>query len=82
MPTCKKCGEEIQFIQLASGKHMPVDSDSLQTWGLDEGVVVVTPEGKVLRGGGGSGKTFAKGFMSHFATCPFADDFRKGKAGL
>lgn len=40
-------------------------------------LVVVTPDGKVDRGHF-SPTGSRKGYISHFATCPYADRYRKG----
>ena len=82
MSTCKACGAEIIWIRLTSSKMHPCDPgywrfkedggpDRLVT--LDgrivAGTIVVHPEPKEM--------VLPKGMISHFATCPFADDLRK-----
>lgn len=56
---CKKCGAPIVWVNMESGKAMPCDFKI---------VVIVTDEGKTIRGR-----------ISHFATCAHADYFRKVK---
>ena len=70
--TCKSCGAEIFFIKTKSGRFAPVDADITVSTGkellyVDEIIgFKMIPEG-------------FKGHKSHFATCPNAVDFRKGK---
>lgn len=57
---CKSCGREILWVQLDTGRRMPVDLDSKETKvAVREGV------GRVVTMYG-----------SHFATCPQADAHR------
>ena len=77
MIPCRKCGEMIDFIQQPNGKRHPVDTESLGMFTLTPGTVVVTPEGTILRGTEATKDTQVQGYTSHFATCPFAKDFRK-----
>ena len=82
MANCKACGAEIEFIRLKSGKLHPCDvgyfryregvgSDRIVT--LDgrivTGTMILSPTDKEM--------TLPKGLSSHFATCPFADQFRR-----
>lgn len=69
---CKSCGADIFFIKTKMGKWHP----------LDAGIII--SDGKKLLFGGklcGFKKLEAgrKGFISHFATCPEANKFRKEK---
>ena len=75
---CRKCGEPLIFIQSKRGRAIPCDPD-LATHVLTPGVVVVTPDGQVLRGTEESKETSVQGYTSHFATCPYSEDFRKPK---
>lgn len=85
MQRCKRCGAPIVWIQTKTGKWMPAD-EGLKRYkktkhGKDR---VVTDSGEVitcdligdddLRGPTGMART------PHWATCPNADDFRKGGA--
>jgi len=79
MSTCKKCGEEIVWVKTLAGKNMPCDPDE-ETFNLIEGRVVVTPEGHVLRGTKDTHNVLVQGYIPHWSTCPFADDFRKKEA--
>jgi hypothetical protein len=75
---CRKCGEPIIFIQSIKGRAIPCDPD-LETHVLTPGVVVVTPDGRVLRGTEESKETSVQGYTSHFSTCSDPDFFRKTK---
>ena len=81
---CRACGAEIGFIKTVAGKTMPVDvhgiyfvPDSLAT------EVFVMPDGNVKRGRRTTEDASPLteepelGYVSHFATCPEADKFRK-----
>ncbi len=61
MSFCKGCGVEIDWVQTANGKKVPVEKKRLN---------VVTDQGQVV-----------VGRVSHFSTCPMADQFRKNKGG-
>lgn len=81
---CRACGAEIGFIKTIAGKTMPVDAygihfipDPLAT------EVFVTEDGNVKRGRRITEDTAPLegkpeiGYISHFATCPASDSFRK-----
>jgi hypothetical protein len=57
-------------------RAIPCDPD-FGTHALTPGVVVVTPDGRVLRGTEESKETSVQGYTSHFATCSAPDFFRK-----
>ena len=80
MAKCRSCGSEIKFIKLASGKWNPVDIQK-RTIVKDEGnEVLVTENGEIIKGRFASldEGANASGYISHFATCPFATQHRKG----
>jgi hypothetical protein len=76
---CRGCGERIGFIKTVAGKHIPVD--------LEEIRFVETPRGTdkfVMKDGtvvsGRRAEIFEEsqiGYISHFATCPKANSFRR-----
>jgi hypothetical protein len=81
MAICRKCGKEIRFIKLKSGKYNPVDPQKrtiIQSSGPE---TLITDAGDIIRGtfcsieGGANGC----GYISHFATCPAAEEFRSGR---
>lgn len=73
---CRSCGAKIGFIELPSGKKMPVDPELVKTYLHPTGVlsiVLVTERGEIRRGGEVSaiapGAEPVEGYVSHFATC-------------
>ena len=81
---CRACGAEIGFIKTVAGKTMPVDAKSIYFMPDPLATeVFVTPDGNVKRGRQLTEDTAplegepAIGYISHFATCPEADKFRK-----
>ncbi len=79
MPPCKACAEDILFIRTPTGKHIPVDADSYDTYTLEPGVTVVTDAGQVLRGSARTAQTRVMGYTPHWDCCPHADTFRKSR---
>ena len=80
MSKCKSCGAEIIWITTTTGKKMPVDAGAVQFHQDPAGKeIFVTNGGAVVRGTtakkGDSGTS--EGYNSHFATCPFADQYRR-----
>lgn len=62
MPMCKSCGASIDWVTMKeSGKAMPLDSKPID--------VVIKVDEKYGH--------MAKGYISHFATCPNAAAHRK-----
>lgn len=89
LPTCRGCGAVIRWIKSAAGKPIPCDPDKLSEWidtdaPMADGprITLVLPDGQVITGKHGSvitpGARAFEGYVSHFATCPKADQFRKG----
>lgn len=76
---CRGCGRDIAFIKTTKGKSMPVNPTSvyfIPAGGPNNYVMI---DGSVKRGrepGIGEKETWI-GYISHFATCPAAKDFRK-----
>lgn len=65
---CKSCGAKIVFLPTQGGRMMPTDWSSLPPQdkrNYEEGVKVMF--------------AIKRGHVSHFATCPDAKKFRKGK---
>lgn len=75
---CRSCGAPIKWVKTFSGKRMPVDVPGVN---FVEGgnALFVTDEGAAVHG------TMAEepkeslrfGYVSHFATCPNANRWRK-----
>lgn len=67
---CKSCNANIFFVTSKNGKYIPVDAEIITSNGNDILWVDETAGFKKLAEG-------RKGYISHFATCPDADKFRK-----
>ena len=81
MSRCKGCGAEIDWIMTHTGKYMPVDPEPVFVAVDDGSDVFVTDEGEVIHGrevpaNDGSAEV---AFVSHWATCPAASSFRRGR---
>lgn len=78
---CRSCGEEIIWIKMKSGKAMPCDVKPIPyRESFSGGMKLVTPAGDVISGNyDGTSDNFA--YISHFATCPNADQHRRKKNG-
>lgn len=79
---CRACGAEIGFIKSVAGKTIPVNVEQIvykQKEGGD--LKIVTPNGEVISGciPDDPQKATGIGYISHFATCPEADKFRKSR---
>jgi len=79
---CRACGAEIGFIKTVAGKSVPVDPDCVTFSPNEKGpCAFVMLDGTIKRGF----KTNEEkpdsefGYVSHFATCPDADKFRKAR---
>lgn len=59
---CKSCGTPMIWTDTPKGKRMPLDATTLQRR------MVLNAEGQAI---------VADTFLSHYATCPHADHFRK-----
>lgn len=77
---CRACGAEIGFIKSIGGKSIPVDAKEVTYWQKPDGAQkIVTPNGEVVSADleGDPQKATGIGYISHFATCPEAEKFRK-----
>lgn len=79
MAMCKGCGATIFWIRTRAGMNMPVNPEPVFVAVDDGSDVFVTDEGEVIRGrevptNDGSAEV---AFVSHWATCPAADQFRR-----
>lgn len=81
------CKGMIGWIKMTSGKMMPVDfPEKVFRHPDDEGSMVVTRDGRLVKIGPintTAGRSQAKGFGPHWATCPDANGWetRKEKGG-
>lgn len=82
MSICKGCGATIIWVKSAGGKSIPCDPEPVaykqETLGR---MKIVTPNGEVISGEPQSdpNKATGIGYISHFATCPKANEFRGGR---
>lgn len=77
---CRGCGAPIVWINTPAGKSMPCDPEQVVYWQTPGGSQkIVTPNGEVLSAEleGAQEKATGIGYISHFATCPQAGQFRK-----
>lgn len=80
MALCRACGREIVWIKTKAGKSMPCDAEMKMFWEDEAGKdVIVRPDGKTVRCrlDGDPVKHTGMGYVSHFATCPYAGKFRR-----
>jgi len=79
---CRACGARIIFIKTVKGKTMPVDAEPVSFVPDDNGFAkYVLSDGIVVRGVPPlpGDRDVHEGYISHFATCPSADAFRKNR---
>jgi hypothetical protein len=79
MPNCKSCKAPIKWIKTADNKSMPVDPKQICIMpGGSRSIMIVSEDGAAyygdlcLKGTPGS----KEGYISHFATCSNASQFR------
>lgn len=78
---CKGCGKQILWTRMVSGKKMPCDPVGIRfapasRFGGEGKDTFVTPEGIVLKGNRDpEGEKL--GYISHYATCPYGNSFRR-----
>lgn len=83
MVNCKSCGAPLVWIKTRAGKAMPCNAERIYYRKDPAGdLMLITPDGDTIRaraadiyqeGCDGYGHT------SHFATCPAAGQYRKGR---
>lgn len=79
MSRCKSCGAEIIWIKTFSGKSMPCDPENIPFYAGEGKELFVTAGGAVVHGT----RAYAEselthtGYISHFATCPNANEHRR-----
>lgn len=74
---CRACGAEITWIKMPSGKAMPCDAGKVRYRADPAGKErFVTERGSIVRGvSAPDGESW--GCVSHFKTCPKAEEFRR-----
>jgi hypothetical protein len=77
MPKCKSCGASILWLVTENGKKMPVNAKPVPYKEKDDGnLTLVTSKGRVVKGVLDVSSDEV-GYISHFATCPQANEWRK-----
>lgn len=80
MSQCRSCGQEIGWVELKSGKKHPVDQEEIEWDHSEVGDLLITELGDTVKNTGQKNPhPNLAYFISHFATCPDADDWRKSK---
>jgi hypothetical protein len=70
----------MDFQKTVKGRNMPVDPEYCDFADCEEGQMWVTGEGKCLVAGKSEFEDDGtRGRISHFSTCPYADDFSGSK---
>lgn len=82
--SCRACGAPIGFIKTVAGKTVPVDVEIKKIDILHGSNVYVKPDGMCITGMIATpdemedpDSDIVEAYVSHFATCPNADQFRK-----
>lgn len=79
---CSGCGARVVWVKTEAGKNMPCDpafrNYKIDPSGKDK---IVTPAGKVVTGiiDVDPSEADGYGYISHFATCRRASNFRRGR---
>ena len=79
MSRCKSCCAPIRWARTAAGKPIPLDLEPVPGGNIQlrDGVArVLTPIEAMIEPLEGGPR-----FLSHFATCPYADEHRKARSG-
>lgn len=77
---CPCCGGIADFVKTGGGNSIPCNAEELPYWQTKNGKhKIVTPNGEVLSAEleGLVGMQTGLGYVTHFATCPDAEKFRK-----
>lgn len=77
--TCRKCGANIKFIKTIGGKWLPVNPEAVYYSLLGNKDRVVTCDGRIVACSIVDMTTDCIGFIPHWATCKYANDFRREK---
>lgn len=76
---CRGCGADLIYIRTPKGRHMPCDPPLVPYWPREGGPGrVVALDGRVVACDlEGPRETARFGRVSHFATCPAAERFKR-----
>lgn len=72
MSTCRSCGARITWLRTMAGKAVPVDEDP-----VPDGNIVVLGDSDTCQMLKKGEETTKPRYISHFATCPQAREWRK-----
>ena len=78
MSLCRSCGQQVEWVTTTKGKKMPVDPEVVEYEDAEKGTVLVTEGGNVITVNEFQRMPNVRGRISHFATCPQADQWRRG----
>lgn len=87
MSVCRGCGKEIRWIKTKAGKAMPVDEPFVHFVPAGGPDTFITGDGRTVRGRKPtwqdieSNNAMPAGYVPHWATCPAAGNFKKGREG-
>ena len=79
---CKACGAWIWFVQMKTGSSMPVNEQPVAYVPGAGNRVYITEDGSYVHGrdwNKSDGPPREFGYISHFTTCPKAEEFRRRK---
>lgn len=79
MSTCRSCGAKIKWIKTAAGKNMPVDPEPVSLDDAEDGWTLINEQGEAIRvepNAYTQDNVEQDWYISHFATCPNADQHR------
>lgn len=82
MKYCKACNAPIIWIKTIAGKSMPCDAEQVLYWQNPKGKsTIITPNGETIKAdlNGEPNKATGIGYVPHWATCPEASKFKKGR---
>lgn len=77
--TCRKCGKPIKFIRTTNGKWLPVNPVAVYYSLIGNKDRIVTSDGRIVACTIVENITDCIGFIPHWATCEYANDFRRDK---
>lgn len=78
MSTCRSCAAPIHWVRLTSGKMHPCDPDPVSVEACAKGDKLVLDNGQIhVITGSENVSNMPRGYVSHFATCPDANEHRR-----
>lgn len=80
MAVCRACGAKIIWIKTRKGKNFPLNAMPVE-FSVDKGSeTVVEADGNIIKDVLIHGEDpLGTGYIPHWATCPYANQFRKRK---